>query len=190
MAASVGDIRRDKSLERGRQEGLLRRDLDGCRASVALACDGSNVSLGSSKRWTEEPTQDRWPTGRLASASKLSRFPIGSARQILGSRPAIEALTAVGYLYFPYRPDLEHWFCKPSPAFRTHHLHLIPVDSPHWAGHLVFRDQLRRHPSVAAEYAALKQRLAEQHRFNREAYTDAKGPFIASVLKAAAPPWR
>jgi GrpB-like predicted nucleotidyltransferase (UPF0157 family) len=35
------------------------------------------------------------------------------------------------------------------------------------------------------EYAALKRRLADAHRFDREAYTDAKGPFVQRVLGAA-----
>ena len=43
------------------------------------------------------------------------------------SRPAIAAATELGYCYAPYQADSEHWFCKPSPAFRTHHLHLTPV---------------------------------------------------------------
>jgi hypothetical protein len=25
--------------------------------------------------------------------------------------------------------DSEHWFCKPSLLFRTHHLHLVPIRS-------------------------------------------------------------
>jgi GrpB-like predicted nucleotidyltransferase (UPF0157 family) len=45
------------------------------------------------------------------------------------SRGAISAATEPGYCYAPYQAELEHWFCKPSPAFRTHHLHLIAVGS-------------------------------------------------------------
>src|SRR5215467_7554448 len=48
------------------------------------------------------------------------------------SRPAIEALEQTGYCYYPYRTEVMHWFCKPSPAFRTHHLHLVPFGSPLW----------------------------------------------------------
>jgi len=101
------------------------------------------------------------------------------------SRPAIEAAAALGYCYFPYRPDTEHWFCKPSTAFRTHHLHLVPFGSEQWQGTLAFRDYLRSHPAEAAEYAALKRRLAQQHRDDREAYTEAKSPFITRVTLAA-----
>jgi len=38
---------------------------------------------------------------------------------------------------------------------------------------------------VAREYAALKTRLADAHRFDRERYTDAKAPFVERVLDEA-----
>src|SRR5436190_19706441 len=89
------------------------------------------------------------------------------------SRPSLPVLAGLGYCYFPYRPDAEHWFCKPSPFFRTHHLHLVPFDGPQWTGAIAFRDYLRIHPAVASEYSALKERLAREHRHDREAYTQA-----------------
>jgi GrpB-like predicted nucleotidyltransferase (UPF0157 family) len=78
-----------------------------------------------------------------------------------------------------------HWFCKPSPAHRTHHLHLVPLGSPLWIEQLAFRDYLRTHPDTAREYASLKHTLAAAHRFDREAYTAAKGPFVRRVLGEA-----
>jgi GrpB-like predicted nucleotidyltransferase (UPF0157 family) len=101
------------------------------------------------------------------------------------SRPAIAAAARLQYVYFPYRTDVMHWFCKPSAAERTHHLHLVPVDSRLWIDRLAFRDHLRQHPTVAAEYAALKAELADRFRTDREAYTDAKAPFVARVLGVA-----
>ena len=113
---------------------------------------------------------------------------MAAVRSLEASRPAINALAEAGYVYFPYRPDIMHWFCKPSSAFRTHHLHLVPVGSRRWIEQLAFRDYLRANPDAAMEYAALKWRLADAHRFDREAYTDAKAPFVERVLKAALPP--
>jgi GrpB-like predicted nucleotidyltransferase (UPF0157 family) len=101
------------------------------------------------------------------------------------SRPAIAAATELGYCYAPYRADVEHWFCKPSPAYRTHHLHLVPLGTPHWVGPIAFRDYLRAHSEVAAEYEALKRRLAAEHHLDREAYTQAKRPFIDRVTDVA-----
>jgi GrpB-like predicted nucleotidyltransferase (UPF0157 family) len=99
------------------------------------------------------------------------------------SREALAVLEDSGYQYAPYRSDVMHWLCKPSFSFRTHHLHLVPYRSPLWTERLLFRDCLRSDPAVARDYAELKHRLAEAHRFDREAYTEAKGPFIAQVLE-------
>ena len=58
--------------------------------------------------------------------------------------PARPAAEAVGYVWAPYRPDVFHWFCKPSPERRTHHLILVPFDHPTFAARLAFRDALAR----------------------------------------------
>jgi GrpB-like predicted nucleotidyltransferase (UPF0157 family) len=44
---------------------------------------------------------------------------------------------------------------------------------------------LRANPEVAAEYQQLKRRLADEFRFDREAYTNAKTPFIDAVTEQA-----
>ena len=98
------------------------------------------------------------------------------------SRPAIDAASSAGYLYAPYKADEMHWFCKPSPTHRTHHLHLVPRSSLLWKQRLAFRDALREETGIAREYADLKRQLAERFRFDREAYTRAKGPFVRRVL--------
>jgi GrpB-like predicted nucleotidyltransferase (UPF0157 family) len=105
---------------------------------------------------------------------------------LAASRDAIEALRAAGYLYAPYREDVMHWLCKPGPEVRTHHLHLVPLRSALWNDRIAFRDALRWHPEVAAEYADLKRQLAVTHGDDREAYTEGKGAFVAGVLKT----WR
>jgi GrpB-like predicted nucleotidyltransferase (UPF0157 family) len=102
------------------------------------------------------------------------------------SRASIQQLTGLGYVYSPYRPDEMLWFCKPSPANRTHHLHLVPTGSARFRSELAFRDYLRAHREVADEYAALKRRLAAQFEHDREAYTEAKGDFIGDVLARVA----
>ncbi len=50
--------------------------------------------------------------------------PVASLDAALG---AIAAAAALQYVHFPYRPELMLWFCKPGPARRTHHLHLVPA---------------------------------------------------------------
>lgn len=101
------------------------------------------------------------------------------------SEPAKAALREAGYHYAEYKTDVMHWFCKPSFAMRTHHLHLIPYGAPLWHDRLKFRDMLRTDSTLAADYAALKLDLASKFEFDREAYTEAKSPFIARILSSA-----
>ena len=112
---------------------------------------------------------------------------MAGVRDLASSSGARAAAASLGYEYFPYRPDVMHWFCKPSPERRTHHLHLVPVGSQLWVDRLVFRDYLRATPAAAAEYEALKIDLAARYRQDREAYTDAKGDFVQSILARARP---
>jgi GrpB-like predicted nucleotidyltransferase (UPF0157 family) len=104
---------------------------------------------------------------------------------LAASRAAFDPLAELGYLYAPYRAEEMHWFCKPHPSRRTHHLHLVPTDSKRFRDELAFRDRLRSHRALADEYAALKHDLAERFADDREAYTEAKGEFIRRVLANA-----
>lgn len=101
------------------------------------------------------------------------------------SRPAIKLLEKIGYCYFPYKPQYEHWFCKPSPEHRTHHLHLMHTNSPEYKAPIAFRNYLRSHPKERQEYEDLKLNLAKKHRHDREAYTDAKLEFVKKIVKKA-----
>jgi GrpB-like predicted nucleotidyltransferase (UPF0157 family)/GNAT superfamily N-acetyltransferase len=98
------------------------------------------------------------------------------------SRACFEPLAKLGYLYAPYRADEMHWFCKPHPSRRTHHLHLAPTDSRRFRDELAFRDRLRDSREAVEEYARLKRCLAERFVDDREAYTDAKTDFIRHNL--------
>jgi GrpB-like predicted nucleotidyltransferase (UPF0157 family) len=110
---------------------------------------------------------------------------MAGVESLVASSPAIPILGRLRYCCFPYRADVMHWFCQPSPQFRTHHLHLVPLRSPLWNERIAFRDYLRRRPVVAAEYARLKEELAERYRDDREAYTEAKTPFVQRTLAEA-----
>jgi GrpB-like predicted nucleotidyltransferase (UPF0157 family) len=138
-----------------------------------------------------EVALSRWLVGTIEhiGSTAVANFPakpvidiMAPVRSLQLSRPAIEAAAALGYVYHPYKSDVMHWFCKPSPAHRTHHLHLVPHESELWHRQLAFRDALRRNQSLAAEYANLKKSLSERFRLDREAYTEAKVPFIERVL--------
>jgi GrpB-like predicted nucleotidyltransferase (UPF0157 family) len=64
----------------------------------------------------------------------------------------------------------------------AHHLYVCETGAGPLREHLCFRDALRQSPELAAAYAALKRTLAEQHRYDRDAYTEAKTSFIRSVI--------
>jgi GrpB-like predicted nucleotidyltransferase (UPF0157 family) len=135
--------------------------------------------------WLVGPIEHIGSTAVPGLAAKPVIDIMAGVRTLVASRPAIAAATRLGYCYWPYQADREHWFCKPSPAFRTHHLHLVPAGSPEWLRPIAFRDYLRAHAEVAHEYEALKHRLAKEHRLDREAYTEAKRPFIERITDAA-----
>lgn len=103
-------------------------------------------------------------------------------KTLRASRPAIDALESAGYVYSPYKTDVMHWFCKPSDAHRTHHLHLIPHESALWRERIKFRDLLRSEAHIANQYADLKRQLAVRYKDDREAYTEKKWPFIRDAL--------
>jgi GrpB-like predicted nucleotidyltransferase (UPF0157 family) len=106
----------------------------------------------------------------------------------------IAALVANAGYQFPeaFNAALTHrrFLCYPTAAHRTHHLHLVD-DREELDRRLRFRDRLRADPALATEYATLKRALAERHREDREAYTDAKAPFVKRWSEpTATTPWR
>ncbi|AXR00334.1 GrpB family protein [Pseudoalteromonas piscicida] len=103
-------------------------------------------------------------------------------QSLMASKEAIKVLTQHGYCYYPYKADVMHWFCKPTPECRTHHLHLVPFNSALWQERISFRNKLRASPDLRAEYCALKLALAREYRNDREQYTQQKWPFIKRVL--------
>lgn len=106
---------------------------------------------------------------------------------LASAEAAIPALQADGWLFWPEDPNRSYrlWFLRPTPAARTHHLYLMQYDSAELQRLLLFRDALRDDAALRHAYASLKDRLADQHRTDRDAYTDAKSAFVQWVLEAA-----
>ncbi len=139
------------------------------------------------KRWLVGVPEHIGSTAVPGLAAKPIIDIMAPVASLEASQPAIEAVGRIGYVFYPYKAEVMHWFCKPSPGYRTHHLHLVPVGSPLWVERLTFRDALRASEALRTEYQALKQSLAQTYREDREAYTSAKGPFVDRVLRAANP---
>jgi putative glutamine amidotransferase len=96
----------------------------------------------------------------------------------------VESLIALGYEHSidPIEPQHE-FFSKgyDDDGPRNVNLHVCEVGSAWERRHLAFRDELRRDPSAAAEYAALKRRLADEHPRDIFSYVDGKSVFIRSI---------
>jgi GrpB-like predicted nucleotidyltransferase (UPF0157 family) len=96
-------------------------------------------------------------------------------------------LVADGWAYVPPDLDRRPWrrfFVKPDASGRRReaHLHLIRAGHPRWTDQIRFRDALRNNAHLAQAYEDLKRRLAAESGHDREAYTEGKAAFVASVL--------
>jgi GrpB-like predicted nucleotidyltransferase (UPF0157 family) len=118
-------------------------------------------------------------TGMIAKPVIDIMFGVNSLED---ASSAIVRLVENGYCHYPYKPEVMHWFCKPSPEFRTHHLHLVPYESNLWNDRLNFKEALKTNKTYFDKYRELKQKLANTVGSDRELYTQLKGPFIQKVL--------
>ncbi len=98
---------------------------------------------------------------------------------------AIARLATLGYVH---QGDLG---ITGREAFRApdrepnHHLYACPVNSEELRRHRAFRDYLLAHPDEARAYGALKKTCALRFSDDRSAYVEAKGPFVAEILRRA-----
>ena len=153
---------------------------------------------------------ETWPLEFEAEAARIERACDGLSIRLehigstsipgLAAKPVIDILagrpgTVPGERYVAAFKQLgyEHkgaygipgrnYFRKGAP--RTHHVHMFNVSSEMWRDHLLFRDYLRAHPGVVREYETIKRELATMYLFDKEQYTDAKGPFVRSIVRRA-----
>ena len=156
------------------------------------------------------PYDSTWPLEFASEAARIERACAGlpiklehigstsipglSAKpviDILAGRPGnvrgteyIAALKQIGYEHKgAYGIPGRNYFRRGVP--RTHHVHLFNWSSDLWQDHVLFRDYLRAHPDVAREYDTLKRELAAMYLQDKEKYTDAKGPFVRSIVRRA-----
>jgi GrpB-like predicted nucleotidyltransferase (UPF0157 family) len=109
-------------------------------------------------------------------------------RSLGDAPPVISAMEGLGYQYIAdYEDELpeRRYFVRPPGRGYRHkrlfHIHAVETTNAFWRRHLAFRDYLRAHPETAAEYAALKRRLATEYGADRVGYTEAKTEFITGT---------
>ena len=65
---------------------------------------------------------------------------------------------------------------------RTHHIHIFELgNEKDTLRHIAVRDYLSSHPDTAAEYAALKKKLAEEFPYDNDGYCDGKEEYMKSL---------
>jgi GrpB-like predicted nucleotidyltransferase (UPF0157 family) len=92
----------------------------------------------------------------------------------------VAAIASSGYR-FVWDEDIQRQYFsrRDQPAFHIH-CYLI-AECSEGLRMLYFRNYLRAHPDAARDYEALKRRLAAEHRFEREAYQEAKTQFVREI---------
>lgn len=98
----------------------------------------------------------------------------------------LEKLANLGYVYIKkYEKEMPYrrFFQRDNAAgVRTHHIHLVGMQSDFWQKHLLFRDYLRAYPEEAKRYEQLKQDLAKKFTDTNE-YAKAKTEFCKEILQ-------
>ncbi len=96
-----------------------------------------------------------------------------------------EPLEALGYVFRANNLERTKRYFREATGTRREHLHVRRAGSWGEQFALLFRDYMRTHPDEAAQYASLKRDLAERYGDDRHSYTEAKSPFIWSVMQRA-----
>jgi len=95
----------------------------------------------------------------------------------------IERLTPLGYVHrgnlgIDDREAFDH------PAdLRRHNLYVCPAGTIGVVNQVAVRDYLRAHPEVAAQYGALKKRLADRFPGDIDSYVFGKTDFVLEILR-------
>ena len=98
---------------------------------------------------------------------------------------AVAPLERLGYRHRgPHGDDpRRRYFVLDRDGARRFQIHLWMLPARGWEEHLAFRDLLRGHPELAGAYAREKLRVADEVRWDKRAYSEAKGPFIERLLR-------
>lgn len=109
---------------------------------------------------------------------------VASYPRSMGLIPIVEAL---GYQFKPHDtiPGRLFFAKEREPEIRTHHLNLTERGSGFWKRQLAFRDTLRTHDQLAAEYVELKRQLAVEHARTGVLPREGKTAFVTRVLALA-----
>lgn len=108
---------------------------------------------------------------------------LGVVHTLADADAKAEALAGLGYEAMgAYGIEGRRYFRRTDASGkRTHHLHVFRAASPHVERHIAFRDYLRAHSHIAAQYSALKAQLTRAETVIAEEYITGKDPFVRAV---------
>lgn len=98
---------------------------------------------------------------------------------------ATDVLLAEGYEPRGNRYDDEVWAFLSRGSVPRERVYLCPTGNGTHRNRLAFRDYLIAHPQAAANYAALKRRLAAEFRMDGDRYTAHKREFVDAIVARA-----
>ncbi|MFL5016810.1 MAG: GrpB family protein [Rhizobium sp.] len=98
---------------------------------------------------------------------------------------ATRLLLAEGYEPRGNRYDDDVWAFLSRGSVPAERVYLCPSGNGTHRNRLAFRDYLTAHPQAAADYAALKRRLAVEFRMDGDRYTAHKREFVDAIVAGA-----
>lgn len=90
----------------------------------------------------------------------------------------LAAMQALGYQAKGEHGIAGRRYYQKGQSSRSHHVHAFQSGDEHLLRHRAFKAYLLAHPSLAAEYAQLKQQAARQCQHNSELYMACKQDFV------------
>lgn len=130
------------------------------------------------------------------SIAGLCAKPVLDLMPVVRNLAALDArqgeIEALGYRWWGEYGLPGRRYCTlsdPDSGLRLVHAHCYQAGSAEVERHLAFRDYLRTHADIAAEYDAVKRGCRDSHRGDSHAYSDCKHAWIQRV-EAQALRWR
>jgi GrpB-like predicted nucleotidyltransferase (UPF0157 family) len=99
--------------------------------------------------------------------------------------PFRDPLLSMGLVYRANNPERTKRYFREAAGEPRTHIHVCRADSFSEQFALLFRDFLRVDQRAASDYVSVKRVLAQRHRNDRQAYTDAKAAISWQIVQRA-----
>ena len=107
-------------------------------------------------------------------------------RDLTALDAALPQIEALGYeCHGEYGIPGRRFCALPGENTRIVHLHFFVEGHQEIRNNLAFREYVRAHPQVAADYAAEKRRARHLHTDNSHGYTTEKSAYVAATVRDA-----